>query len=249
MRSRYKIKTITLTLLLLFILLVSSFFVTTFPPTPRLWPVSVIAICLFFIPVCIGVIQWLGVRQGALLIAGLGIYALIFESIAVMTGLPYGQFNYSDVLGPKIAGIVPFVVFLAWTPLLLGLTGLVRRRSVLVTAAATTMLLVAVDAVLDPAAVGLGFWSWEEPGVYYGVPLINFVGWVISGGIAVTVLELLRRTCEWSQPPRMLSYTLIATIVFWGFVNMFLGHIIPVVLSLVLCAIITRLIITRDDTL
>lgn len=249
MSQQHKTKKIVLAGVIFCTLLISSFFVTTFPPSPDLWPVSVIAICLFFIPVCIGIIQWLGLRSGLLLITVLGMYALVFESIAVISGVPYGHFQYSDVLGPKIAGIVPGVVFLAWTPLLLGLVGRFRHQSILITIVITTLLLVCVDAVLDPAAVGLKFWRWDEPGIYYGVSLINFAGWIVSGSIAVTVLEVLRRKYAWPPAPKLLGYTLIATIVFWGLVNMFLGQVVPVLLAGALAFVIWRLTTTRDGTL
>ena len=40
--------------------------------------------------------------------------------------------------------------------------------------------MVVCDLVLDPAAVRLGFWAWYDPGPYFGVPVINFLGCVLS---------------------------------------------------------------------
>ena len=51
---------------------------------------------------------------------GLGLYALVVESLAVATGIPYGRFSYSEVLGPPLFGLAPPTVLLAWTPLILG---------------------------------------------------------------------------------------------------------------------------------
>ena len=51
----------------------------------------------------------------------------MFESVAVATGVPYGRFSYSEVLGPPLFGLAPPTVLLAWTPLILGALALTRR--------------------------------------------------------------------------------------------------------------------------
>lgn len=37
----------------------------------------------------------------------------------------------------------------------------------------------AIDLILDPVLVHTGNWQWERPGVYFGIPLGNFTGWMI----------------------------------------------------------------------
>jgi len=183
------------------------------PLQPEYWWVSALAIVLFSAPVVLGAIAWLGPRRGAALLVGLGLYALVFESIAVATGVPYGRFGYSGILGPPLFGLAPPTVLLAWTPLLLGSLAATRR------AWQALVLVVVADLVLDPAAVSLGFWSWEEPGWYYGVPLVNFLGWVVSGGIAVLALRRLPRPL-----PGLFARNLWLVLVFWTAVNAWSGQ-------------------------
>ncbi|QGG46481.1 carotenoid biosynthesis protein [Heliorestis convoluta] len=38
---------------------------------------------------------------------------------------------------------------------------------------------VAFDLVLDPVAYAREFWIWHDQGIYYGIPLQNFVGWFV----------------------------------------------------------------------
>ena len=85
------------------------------PLQPRWWWVSALAILLFSAPVVVGAVRWLGVRRGVALLLGLGLYAVVFESVAVATGVPYGRFSYSGVLGPPVFGLAPPTVLLAWT--------------------------------------------------------------------------------------------------------------------------------------
>jgi len=191
------------------------------PLRPDLWWVSALAILLFSTPVLFGAVTWLGARRGGALLVGLGLYALGFESIAVATGLPYGRFSHSGVLGPPLLGLAPPTVLLAWTPLILGALAVTRRSWQAVA------LLVVVDLVLDPAAVRLGFWSWEQPGVYHGVPLVNFLGWVVSGGIAVLALRRLPRPL-----PGLFARNLWLVVVFWTAVNAWSGLWVPALVGI-----------------
>jgi len=195
------------------------------PLRPDLWWVSALAILLFSTPVLFGAVAWLGARRGVALVVGLGLYALVFESVAITTGVPYGRFGYSEVLGPRLFGLAPVTVLLAWTPLILGCLAVTRRSWQAV------VLVVVCDLVLDPAAVRLGFWAWDQPGPYYGVPLVNFLGWVVSGSVAVLALRRLPRPL-----PGLLARNLWLVIVFWTAVNAWFGQWLPVLVGLALVA-------------
>ncbi|MDY7082543.1 MAG: carotenoid biosynthesis protein, partial [Halobacteria archaeon] len=84
---------------------------------------------------------------------------------------------------------VPATLPIFWVPILVNSLLLAavfvypRVKSVVVTAAAGAGFVVLLDIVLDPGAVALGFWSWENPGVFYGVPLVNFAGWALSASV------------------------------------------------------------------
>ncbi len=199
------------------------------PLQPRWWWVSALAILLFSAPVVLGALRWLGAVRGAALLLGLGVYAVVFESLAVATGVPYGRFAYSGVLGPPMLGLVPPTVLLAWTPLLLGSLASTRR------AWQAVVLVVVCDLVLDPAAVSLGFWAWQDPGRYYGVPLVNFLGWVVSGGIAVLALRRLPRPL-----PGLFARNLWLVLVFWTAVNAWSGQWLAVLVGVVAAVALAR---------
>lgn len=199
------------------------------PLRPEYWWVSTLAILLFSAPVVLGALRWLGARRGGLLLVGLGLYALVFESLAIATGVPYGRFRYSGVLGPPLLGLAPPAVLLAWTPLILGALAVTRRSW------AAVVLLVVLDLVLDPAAVRLGFWRWDQPGVYYGVPLVNFLGWVVSGGLAVLALRRLPRPL-----PGLFARNLWLVVVFWTAVNAWSGQWVPVGVGVAAALVVGR---------
>lgn len=199
------------------------------PLEPRWWWVSALAILLFSAPVIVGAVRWLGALRGVALLLGLGLYALVFESVAVATGVPYGRFSYSGMLGPPMLGLVPPTVLLAWTPLLLGSLASTRR------AWQAVVLAVVCDLVLDPAAVSLGFWAWDDPGRYYGVPLVNFLGWVVSAGIAVLALRRLPRPL-----PGLFARNLWLVLVFWTAVNAWSGQWLAALVGAVAVAALAR---------
>jgi len=82
--------------------------------------------------------------------------------------------------------------FLAYASFCLARVALSARaapRSV--TAVVAGVLMMALDVVIDPLAVRGDRWflghlfTYAEPGVYFGVPLSNFAGWVLVGVVGV----------------------------------------------------------------
>ena len=165
----------------------------------------------------------------------LSIFGYAIEAIGVATGFPYGAFYYGEALGPRLAGIVPYLLPLSYAPLVVGAVAAswgTRLRLLHVLYA--TLLLVWMDAVLDPGAAALGFWVWPEGGAYYGVPPINYAGWLLSGALATT---LLLTTGRWTETPEptLLDSAAIATS-FWLGVALFSGLVAPTLLGAILLA-------------
>lgn len=88
---------------------------------------------------------------------------------------------------------MPGIVAFAYLPLLFGsvvMAGQVWHGIPWRFVAFGAAFLVAIDSVLDPAIVHAGLWVWKAEGAYYGVPLVNFLGWAVTGS-AYTALFLL----------------------------------------------------------
>ncbi len=169
----------------------------------------------------------------------MSVFGYAIETTGVVTGFPYGAFYYGDSLGPRVAGLVPYLLPLSWVPLVLGAVAatapatapagkLPRRRALWVLYAA--VLLTLVDVVLDPGAISLGFWVYPEGGSYYGVPVTNFLGWLLSSSLAAAILLTLGCP-EWNSvppPPGLLDSAVIA-VAFWLGVAVFSGLLFPAV--------------------
>ena len=100
---------LTLYILLSIYSLAIIFFNWKFPP--QLTPITTICGSLF----CLyhGAFH-LGWKRILLLAASCFIIALLMESVGVATGLVYGPYHYTDRLGIKFLGLVPYLIPAAW---------------------------------------------------------------------------------------------------------------------------------------
>lgn len=100
------------------------------------------------------------------------------EWLGVMTGFPFGSYEYTPLLGFSILG-VPIAIGFAWVGVVYMAVLITDRGSRWMRALSVGACTVLLDLVLDPVAYELAFWSWEGEGGYYGVPGANFVSWFI----------------------------------------------------------------------
>jgi putative membrane protein len=149
----------------------------------------------------------IGLRALLMFLLPAVLISLSSELFGTSMGFPFGHYSYLSGLGYKIAGLVPFTIPLSWFYLgfssyLLarsGLSALIARRSwlgwvgQLGAVGLGALLLTSWDFVLDPAMsqTALPFWYWHQPGAFFGMPYQNFVGWMGTGAVFMTVAALL----------------------------------------------------------
>ena len=126
----------------------------------------------------------LGWRRTLAFTASVWPVALVAELSSTRTGFPFGFYQYTGLTVGRELFIadVPFIdslsfVFLAYAAFCLARAALAGRAAPRwMMAIATGVLMMALDLVIDPL-----------PGPYFGVPLSNFVGWVIVGAAGTGV--------------------------------------------------------------
>lgn len=162
-------------------------------------------------------------------------YTYIIEFVGLKTGLPYGEFTYLETLGPVVYG-VPIGLPIFFIPLVLNayllgtLLKLERWRKLFF----ALIMVIGIDLVLDPAAVALGIWSYGG-GFFYGVPVSNFLGWVLSGSIAIITLKLSFNDHNLSERISEVDYILddfVSFQILWGAVNLYYVNIVPLLIVL-----------------
>jgi uncharacterized membrane protein len=149
-----------------------------------------------FVAAAAGWMAAAGRRRGLAGIAAVVLLALGIELTGVATGFPFGGYAYGTTLGPRVLGLVPVVIPLSWFLMLYASVAIaVRfRRGLLGTALIASLGLLAWDVLMDPAmSIAFPFWSWQTSGVYFGMPLVSWAGWLFTGVvIAVPLLWLAR---------------------------------------------------------
>lgn len=150
-------------------------------------------------------LRYLGARKTLIFFVVATLLPLGMELLGTGTGWPFGAYSYTANLGYKVGGRVPFSIPLSWfymgfTAYLLASVILSARRVRHVTAWSLVLgawFLTAWDLVLDPAMASdnlpFRFWIWHVSGIYYGMPLQNFIGWSFTGLLFMTVARLLWR--------------------------------------------------------
>ncbi|MDX2273651.1 MAG: carotenoid biosynthesis protein [Cyanobacteriota bacterium] len=180
------------------------------------------------------------------LIPSVGI-SLGSELLGTSTGIPFGFYGYLTGLGYKIAGLVPFTIPLSWfymglASYLLARTILQAQRHWLIQLEAIALgalLLTAWDFVLDPAMTQaiIPFWTWFQPGPFFGMPLQNFGGWMLTGCLFMGVANL----CWGQEQPQLDRSQLVAPLLVYGanfgfamVMSLGSGIYVPVALGLLL---------------
>jgi len=132
--------------------------------------------------------------------AAVYVLSLASELSGTMTGFPFGEYEYSSLLGAKWFSHVPYLIPLSWFTMALPSFVLVERtlsahlpkvgRWVL-----AALLLTSWDLVLDPAMSFLvPYWLWGQAGSFYGMPWINLAGWFFTGFVLSVALGHFKAT-------------------------------------------------------
>jgi putative membrane protein len=200
-------------------------------------------VVLMALPSYAALIRWLGVGRGLFLLLVFSLLPLAVEGFAVATGFPYGAFEYAGTLGEPLFGLVPWTVAFAYLPLLLGSVTLASRLAgtdwrLFIPAAA--LLAVTVDLVIDPAAVHAGFWIWESPGLYYGIPAVNFLGWALTGALYAALFYLaVRDRFGRNEPvPLAVASSMLLILAFWSGYLLREHLLLPVAVGLLLIGLL-----------
>ncbi len=163
-----------------------------------------------------------GPRAALALVAVVTVGGFGVEAVGVATGFPFGIYDYSGQLGPKLLG-VPLIIPLAWTwmawPAWLAAGRLVTGTAARVAVAAVG--LAAWDLFLDPQMVAEGYWTWQSPtpalpGVP-GIPVGNYLGWL---GFALLIMAALAR----AVPPAEADDTPMLALYLWTYASSVLAH-------------------------
>lgn len=153
-------------------------------------------------------ILFLALRAGGRWLAAFAaLYAISLgsELLGTSMGIPFGDYAYTELLGIKWFGLVPLVIPLSWFFMALPSYALALRALPAPESAGRRVLLASLilaswDLALDPAmSHATKYWVWGEAGPYYGMPLLNLLGWYVTGLLLMGALAALRAE-SWIRP-------------------------------------------------
>jgi putative membrane protein len=139
---------------------------------------------------------------GVFVAAGL-VISNILENLSIQTGFPFGHYHYTG--GGTIFQVPWFIGpaylatgYLAWVAATVLLAD-VRRNSPWLTTIGTPIIgafaMTAWDLALDPGTSTINHaWIWENGGGFFGVPLVNFLGWTFTVYLFMQVFALYLRS-------------------------------------------------------
>jgi uncharacterized membrane protein len=103
---------------------------------------------------------------------------LVVEIVGVYTGLPFGSYRYTDVLGPSVGG-VPLVIPLAWYATIVNAVRIAEHivgGSRIAVAFGAAVIALGVYILLEPTAAYVHhYWQWDG----HAVPMENYVTWCL----------------------------------------------------------------------
>lgn len=169
--------------------------------------------------------EW-GILRAVYTLVLVGFLTWFAEALGSKTGIPFGEYSYTQVLQPQIFG-VPMLIPIAWFMLLPSAwalaytivrpTNTTVKTRVLI-ALVSALALTAWDLFLDPQMVNWNFWIWKYPSGYFGIPFINYAGWLLVSFIVTFTVNpppiavqplIIVYACVWALQSMGLAF-------FWG---------------------------------
>lgn len=141
--------------------------------------------------------ETLGLKRSVAFVLAGALAGAVAELVGTQTGFPFGEYAYTNRLGPKIMGHVPYFIPLSWYALSILCYDLARRMNMGVAGRiiGTAILMILWDVSLDPAMNQGGgtfvFWSYPSGGPYFGMPWVNWLGWFATSLLIGGAYELI----------------------------------------------------------
>lgn len=143
------------------------------------------------------------------------------ELAGTATGFPFGAYGYTDQLGYKIAGLVPFNIPTSWFYMLVASLAICGRTMTARDNNATRwwwaliggLVLTAWDVSMDPAMVKTRHWLWLSGDLsqasalqqfigtpfFFGMPLTNWLGWILTGVLVARAMLAIVPPSVWAR--------------------------------------------------
>ena len=151
----------------------------------------------------------------------------VAEVIGSSTDYLFGSYSYTDTLQPQIFQ-VPMQIPLGWlmmmppswavAQVIVDQIQIQKHWKFPAFVGLSALAMTAWDLFLDPMMVTWKMWIWDNPGGYFGIPWINYIGWLLVSA----VITIIVRPGKLPFAPLLMIYTAIWLLksvglgFFWG---------------------------------
>lgn len=136
------------------------------------------------------------------------------ENIGAATGLPFGHYHFEVGAELPRVGAIPIIVgplwfgmgYFSWVVAGILLGGADRRPDsplgVVARPIVAAFVMTQWDLVMDPPAATIAkAWIWHDGGADFGVPLSNYLGWLLTSFLFYQAFAFYLRTRRAASPP------------------------------------------------
>jgi len=205
-------------------------------------------IFLFLILIIIHGGKTLGLREILFFLILAYAISLLYE---YTDGLGFGELvdcksSYSDLLGPKFFGKVPYMIPLVWSMFLycaFSMTNIIFNRIKVSQESKESitrkwllknfgmgivsgLIMTSWDLINDPVMVKMGAWSWSYRGSYYGIPLWNFEVWIEISALIFILFSIylckIKKNQIYIGGHKKSNYTLFVVLIYLGFLIVYI---------------------------
>jgi uncharacterized membrane protein len=180
-------------------------------PTPLAQGLAAIGI----VAACVHATLFYGWKDALVLLAICLVIAFVMENLGVATGFPFGRYHFEVGSNLPHLGTIPVIVGPLWFGMgyfswvvagtLLGgaQARLSRNIELIALPIVAAFVMTQWDVVMDPPESTISkAWIWHDGGAHFGVPLSNYLGWLLTSWLfyQAFALYLSRRRYVSAQP-------------------------------------------------
>jgi len=152
----------------------------------------------------------LGLQKARISAAIILVASGILETVGTLTGIPFGSYTYTDAFGPRIGGVLPLAIPLAWFVVVAGanltLSQYWQGASRAPLAIATGAFALFFDFLMEPFAYAIrGYWIWA--GNY--VPPQNYFSWFIFSALMAWITPIHAKPSSKPDPRPAITLAII----------------------------------------
>ena len=175
-------------------------------------PLAEVLAAIGILAACVHAALFYGWRDALALAAICVAITFAMENIGVTTGWPFGHYHFEiepnlphvgaipPIVGPLWFGMGYFSWVLAET--LLGGTQarLSRRFRLIVLPIVAAFVMTQWDVVMDPPESTISkIWIWHDGGAHFGVPMSNYLGWLLTSWLFYQAFAIYLRRRDASE--------------------------------------------------